>query len=97
MFFGLNIIDGIELVQVRQTQMVSFQALNLLLKLLLHVVLFFGQPKVADLELHPCIVDENVGWFDISMNQAFLMDVLEPIDELLEEVEDHLSVYFVIL
>lgn len=77
--------------------MVSFQALNLLLKLLLHIVLFFGQPKVANLELHPRIVNENIGRFNISMNKAFLMDMLEPVDELLEEVEDHLPVYFVIL
>ena len=97
MFFGLNIIDGIELVQVRQTQMVSLQAFDLLLKLLLHIVLFFGKPKVTNLELHPRIVDENVGRFDVSMDKAFLMDVLESVDELLEEVEDHLSVDFVIL
>ena len=77
--------------------MVSFQALNLLFKLLLHIVLLFGQPKVTNLELHPCVVNENVGRLDVSMDKAFLMDMLESVDELLEEVEDHLSVYFVIL
>ena len=97
MFFGLDVIDGIELVQVRQAQMVSLQAFDLLLKLLLHIVLFLGEPKVTNLELHPRIVDEDVGRFDVSMDEAFLMDVLESVDELLEEVEDHLPVDFVIL
>ena len=65
--------------------------------LVLPAPVFDNEPKVANLELHPRIVDEDVGRFDVSMDKAFLMDVLESVDKLLEEVEGHLSVDFVIL
>lgn len=97
MFFGLNGVDGIELMQIRQTQIGSFQALNLLLKLLFHVVLLLGQAKISNLQLHSCIIDENVSRFDVTMNEAFFVNMLKPIDKLLKEVEDHLSIYYVIL
>ena len=68
-----------------------------LLELLLHVFLLLGQAKISNLELHSCIVDENIGRFDVTMDEAFLVNMFESVYELFKEVEDHLSIYYVIL
>lgn len=96
-FFCLNSVDGIELMQICQTQIGSLQAFDFLLKLLLHIILLLCQAKISNLQLHSCIVDENVGRLDVTVDEALLVDMLESVDELFEEVEDHLSVYYVIL
>jgi hypothetical protein len=49
-------------------------------------VKFLSQAKVSNLE-HVSILDEDVGWLDVSVDQTPLVDVLETVEQLLEEYE----------
>ena len=95
--FCLDGVDGIELMQICQTQIGSFETFDFLLKLLLYIVLLLCQAKISNLELHSRIIDEDISRFDVTVDEALLVDMLESIYELFEEVENHLSVYYVIL
>ena len=61
--------------KISQAQIVPLQALNLLCQLLLRIVLFC-EAEVSNFEGHPIFIDEDIGWFDVSMDQVFLVDVL---------------------
>lgn len=44
---------------------------------------FFSEPKVTYFQ-NISFLDENIGWFDVSVDQAFVMDVLQTVQKLLE-------------
>ena len=53
---------------------------------LLHVVQLDAPPEVADLD-YVAVLDEDVLWFDVSMNQTLLVQVVDAATDLDEEVE----------
>ena len=80
---GLGEIPIVVLVDICQAEVVPLEALDLLCQLLAKIALF-SQPKVANLEEHARLINENVRWLDVPMNQALLMNVLQSIYQLLE-------------
>ena len=64
--------------------------------MMLAEVALLCKAKITYLQLHSCFVDEDVGRFNIAMNQSFLMNMLETADQLLEKVENYLTVWLVV-
>ncbi len=93
MLFRLNRIYRVKLMQVRKTQVLPFKTLLLLLKL---GCLLLGQAEVSYFKKHSIRVDKDVRRLDVAVDQARLVDVLKPLDQLLEKVEDHLAVWLVV-
>jgi|DEB0MinimDraft_12_1074336.scaffolds.fasta_scaffold70958_1 hypothetical protein len=79
--------------KVCKADVLSLQPLNFLIEVLFQVILLFREAEVSNFEEVPIVINEYVCRFDISMDKAFFMDVLETTNQLLEVVVDHLAVY----
>jgi len=90
----LDFINLAVLLQVGYTEVGSLQPLDFLREFFVGLL---GQAKVADLEGHPRFVDEDVVWLYVPVDEAFLMDVLQALEDLLEEYADVAAVRLVVL
>lgn len=82
--------------ELTQAEIISLKPNNLLLMVLAEVALLC-EPKITYLQLHSCFIDEDVCRLNITVNQSFFVNMLETTDQLLEEVENYLSVWLVII
>ena len=53
-------------------------------------IYLFGQPKVEDLSV-PTLRNENICWFDITMNDVFGVGSIESVRDLDGQREQHLN------
>lgn len=63
--------------KVGKAEIVLLKSLYLCLE---GILLLFGEPKVPNLKQVAIIVNEDVCGLNISVNESFLVDMLEPTD-----------------